>query len=356
MKMKLMSLLLAFAIIISCCSPMALALELTNEEFYILDAERHHEMERLFELRATLEQNFDDNIEEIARIDLQLEQLGVEELSATEVSAVASSGVAPMVIPEPQDYVKYYEERTVTVYNGEQYELQIVTSVPTSSRSALCPSYGFHAETEGMQIADNIEFCATTAEGLIGFYANIASGGVVSQVTDSISHAFTFYDIYNSYIDAITSTTVIDGVECSGLISLAIHEKHIFIKSYGSPDWGYQIMPCISNRVSYEATVLTEGELIVNGVAQANVDSVTFDGVYYSQYYGDVDLDFDGVADLWNDRSDLTRYVSKVFWEYRKYGRTDFLIDHRVKKLRFDWTGGDDVVITIPHVGFGMSY
>ena len=352
MRKKLLSIGLVLIVLVSCCTPAAWAQETSEEGFYIVDAERHQEVERLFELRASLEPNFEDNVEEIAQIDMQLELLGVEEITYDELPTLMFTGVAPRVTPLPRQNVKYLSERIVTVYNGEQYELQIMTSVPENKYSELRPTVQFNVKTDDMREADKIEFCTAAAIGVIGYFTNISTNDVVKAVGNQITSAFTLYDLYHAYEDMISPTTIVHGVECTGYMSLAIHERHVFIKNYGSPDEGYQILGCISNRVSYLATILREGELIVNGVSQPAIDSFDYEGTYYSKYYGSDDLDNDGILDVSNDRAEMAAYVSKEFWEYRKYGWTDFLIDHRITKLTFAWAGGNTIEYSVPYFAY----
>ena len=352
MRKKLLSLGLVLIVLISCCAPVAQANEVLDEEFYIVDAERHQEVERLFELRASLEPNFENNAEEIAQIDMQLKLLGVEEITYDELPSSMTMAVGPRVTPRPRENVKYFHERVVTVYFGQQIEVQIMTSVPTNKDSELMPTVDFSVKTESQKAADNIEFCTTAATGLIGFFTNIKSDGIVKNIAEQVIDTFSLYDLYSAYNDAISPTTVVYGVDCSGKISLSIHERHVFVKYYGSPDEGYQILGCISNRVAYLAKIYTEGNLIVNGVSQPAIDEIDYEGIYYSKYYGSDDLDLDGTLDVYNDREEMLAYVVKAFWEYRNYGKTDFLVDHRIKKLTFDWAGEETVSINIPYFAY----
>lgn len=344
---------LVLTLVLSSCPMPVFAQELSSPEFVILDADRHRQVEALFELRASLTCDFEANADQIAQIDMQLEELGVEEIAHDEFLGTTTENAGTRATPVTQEYVKHYIERVVTVYNGEQYEIQIITSFPTSSKSVLMPSYSFYVETDSMKAADNIELCTTVVSGLIGGYSDKITNEFFSEAITSLTRAFTLYDVYSAYTDAVSPTTVVDGVECVGLISTAIHEKHFYVKSYGAADTT-QILACISNRVSYSATVLSEGELVVNGVAQPDVDDVDFIGTYYSELYGDVDNDFNGKPEITEGRDDVLEWVAKVFWEYRKYGRTDFLLDHRIRKLEFIWAGGNTVTCRIPYNGLGL--
>ncbi|MBQ7345729.1 MAG: hypothetical protein IJW45_06680 [Oscillospiraceae bacterium] len=346
MKLKILSTALAFLALICSMSTVVRA-TVIDGGFLVIDSETHRLVTELLELRGDLEPDFEENLEKINQIDLQLESLGVEVLEDDEYNELVGGNATPLVVPASQQYVKHFSERVITVWNGERYEIQIVTSVPEQKNSALRPSAGFYVKTEEQRAADNIDLLTVTATGLIGAVAS----GPFSTVQSVVTTGFTLYDMYKSWSEAVTPTTVIDGLDNSGLISFAIHEKHMFVKEEGAVDDGNQILGCVSNRVSYTAGLLYEGEGSNGGISKDDIDSMIITGRYYSQYFGTVDENGDGDVESHADYDSMIQRVAKVFWEYRHYGTWDFKVHHRIEKLVFSWAGGNTVVFEVPYNG-----
>lgn len=307
-------------------------------------------------MRAELELDFEANEEAITQIDKELELLGVEEITYPELSEIAEASIEPRITPTAQQYVKHLSERVVAVCNGEQYELQIITSVPTDDDSVLRPSYEFRVQTEAEQLADNVRFCTTLAGGLISLYTMNINGETIlnetfTKVKETVETAFSLYDIYSAYSDAVSPITKVEDADNTGLISIGIHERHVFIKSYGAVDQGNQILMCSSNRVHFDAAVIQEEPFFVGDVSQPNIRTISFEGIYYSQFYSGIDSDGDGINNTSGDRDEMIRYVCNLYWNYRKYGNTNFDVNHRITELLFDWAGGEKIEVSIPYNG-----
>lgn len=303
------------------------AIEMTDNVVVVENSEKHIQVSALLEQRYELCKDYENNEELILDIDARLEQLGVERLSSMDLAEKIGVDASPMVTPKYQQYVDILSERVITVWNGKRYEVQIITCMPNHKDSPLRPSANFEIDTESNKQAQAIQFATAVGEGAI----SLASGGVA----DAISHVFTAYNVLSAYSNLVTPTTVVSGVDNAiGKISLSIIEKYFFIKNEGSPDTGYQIEACVTNKIEYEAKVLYEGDILVDGVSVASVDCLSFGSTIYGQYYDENGFDGKGIT-----RS------AQVFWEYKTYGTSSFQVVFIVDKIRLYFAGGHNVII-----------
>lgn len=303
------------------------AIEMTDNVVVVENCEKHIQVSALLEQRYELCKDYENNEKLVLDIDSRLEQLGVERLSSMDLAEKMGIGASPMVTPEYQRYVDILSERVITVWNGKRYEVQIITCMPNHKDSPLRPSANFEIDTEGNKQAQAIQFATAVGEGAI----SLAGGGVAN----AISQVFTAYNVLSAYSNLVSPTTVVSGVDNAiGKISLSIVEKYYYIKNEGSPDAGNQIEACVTNKVEYEAKVLYEGDILVDGVSVASVDCLSFGSTIYGQYYDEYGLDGKGI----------TR-AAQVFWQYKTYGTTGFQIVFIVDKIRLYFAGGHNVII-----------
>ena len=334
---KLISTVVLISLLLACYCPVRAIDSNVESGPVIIDENKHVAVEKLIDLRGKLILDYENNVNEISKIDEQLALLGVEKLSSAEFAKKLGYSVAPQMIPESQQYVQHLSERLVTVWNGQRYEVQIVTSQPTHRDSVLQPDEYFTIKSEDGIQASQQELVKVMAFGTISH----VGGAAFSSITTGVSIITTAYDAYKSISELLTPVSIVEGVSGVGMISMTITERHYFIKYEGAVDDGNQILGCVANRVEYVVGVMSEGDLIVDGVSQASIKDFHYENSISSQHFEKI---YSGVG-----RS------AEMFWKYKNTGLRDFQTHFLVNDISIDVAGGKTLWVDIPYNGLGFA-
>lgn len=219
------------------------------------------EIEQLFKKRAMLVLDYTKNKKDINQIDKKLQKLGVEFLSGKDVQKKfkqqAPNGVTSQAILPKTKGIQWTSIREITVYRGNEYELQLIRGVPHGNDSPL------------------IQFDHKESKYSKGFKAgckNVLTIGVkeiagkVPKIGGSVSKAITFYDLCKGLKDGVTkTTTTIKGVDCTYDTVIGAEYLYIFIKNKGAKDLGNQIVGYAGNYATFETEVNFKSSYTENG-------------------------------------------------------------------------------------------
>lgn len=266
-----------------------------NEEEVVTDSLQGKTIDELYSIRSSLSLEFDKNKDEIEEIDKRLEQLGVEEISQSEVEeklGIATNNKARISVSSNSN-VKWTSARENYVYRGKSYELQVVRGVPTDGTSSLKRTAG----TDKVFSASS-RFCAS-AKNISRVIVNSVAGKI-PVIGGTLSTLQTFYDVFKNTISGLTSTTMIEPVECTYIINYVTSYKFVFVKYSGDADAGNQILGYVGNDIDYTGQISIGNPVCVNGVWVSGIQNGVVKGNITSPYYN-------GYRDV----------ASNVFWEYK---------------------------------------
>lgn len=329
---------IVLAIIMLAIQPIhVFALELVSTEPTIIDREKHEKIAELMDLRCVLCVDSETNKEHILKIDKELKELGVEEIFADEMAKkLGYPENSIMATPAARTGVTFLSERFVTVWYGERYEVQVVTSSPTvgATSSPLKEKAVIYFESSQKQRADEICFLGVVAQGAY----DVVSNFVTTKYSTYISCAMTFFDVFSGATTALEKSTYVSGIDTSTTVNISFYERHVFIKPEGSSDVGNQILAYCGNKVIYTATVVSPGDILIDGESYPVNDVATITEEYRAQYY-----------------DNYTQRVARVFWEYRNNGVTDFKQYYWTGKITFEGIGDKERTISVPYVSAAWS-
>ncbi len=296
----------------------------------IVSEENEERIDYLFELRGELAVDFAVNEQEIKNIDTELQELGVEFISEEEVNQklgkeVLSKEVSPKNMLRatvlPTKGITWTSTRQITVYRGKEYELQIIRGVCNAADSPLTKTYisGSKKSSSTSAITTNIlQILATSVTGTIPEF-----GGGVNVLK-------TFYDIYKTTINGLSTTSVIGEVTASYTTQVVSEEIFVFIKYSGALDIGNQIMGYMGNKVNYQTVISIPGIITVGGSSYANIETKKQSGTISSPYYSGGYID----------------KASNNFWEY-KNGNSMFEYTFLINRITQKMIGGS-VNLSVP--------
>lgn len=308
-----------------------------NNLVIVHDQEKNNLIDELFALRCELAIDFEKNQEEIAYIDNQLAQLGVETISYAEVQSKAGADVLPNVEFSSSDpNTQWTSRRTVVTYRGQQYELQTIEGIPLNGNSWLRRNdaeVAFAATDIVAGVTEAIEIVSLTALGMIPGLEELSMGvSLLSMIVDAPS----------AIMDSLSTTTVLEDVSGSATLSFSTHVKLIYVKGYGSSD-SYQKLGYFGNYLYFAMSAITvldgpvgdHGSLPVHNVELFN--SFTAYSAYFNDYTKSVE-----------------NYVN-----YRSNNLANYNPDYIMQYLTLDLFGTRDVYlipISTPHVTGLTSY
>lgn len=212
--------------------------------------------------------------------------LGVETLSHTEVQNKIGADVLPMVTVGSSSGINWTSRRVVVTYNGQHFELQIIEGVPTSGSSPLRANYtNIDYEAEGVVagVTNVIKVLGVEAAGNEAVVGPVLATGVnILTLLQDVNHALE---------DALSTTTVIDDVTGTAVVSISVHMKCVFVKPYQTPDYGNQARCYIGSSATYTVSTISIIDVLENGVLNTyhNVSTGTSD-TSTSAYYNDLTL------------------------------------------------------------------
>lgn len=307
------------------------AMEVVNEEPIIINEEVHNEIEQLMEIRSELCMDYEANKELIEKINIRLQDLGVERLSWEEFEQkLVDSDVSPMMIPTPKSGVVIESERFITAWHGERYEIQVVTCSPQQNVSGPLKRTGtLIFESDEKKKADNIAFLQTVVTNA----ASCVSDYDKTNITNGVLTLITAYDIYSCFVEAMSPTTYINGVDASAYLHVNFYERYVFVKLEGALDEGNQILAYCGNKAIYTATISFPTDIIIEGEAIPDVGTVKVTESFLAQYY-----------------DNYTSRVAEIFWNYRR-GVTNFSQYFLLGEITFSAIGSPEHGYTVPLVG-----
>lgn len=277
----------------------------TDGEVIVHDLARNQRIDYLFYLRSQLELDFEKNMEEILRIDQELQELGVENITYEELLLKAGDVAYPMVDVPTSPSTNWMSRRVMVTYAGQHYELQIIEAVPTSTSSPLWIDKGIVSHTAAGFIAGTMNV----------FDAELRSAaGSIPIVGDVITVYNAFAEIAETYDNAFSETTIVESATGVALITLKTHMKYIFVKGYGSAD-NMQLLSYVGNSVYYMITSVTSKPFLIDGELQSKHVSTPYEATEESDFYTDYSVPV------------------KTYYQLRNYVAPAVVVDYSFKTL-----------------------
>ncbi len=316
---KLLSVLLIFTITFSCFAFRVCAADATVSDlnpYAAIYAET--DTDALFQLRATYLLDHEDGQSAIEAIDERLHQLGVEKITSSDVAHLfnnLSSENQPRYTPVSTPGTTWYSQRLINVYNGKEYEVQIITGQMANPQATNSPLYdyipGIVKEYTGWQVGlTNALYVA--APDII-----VSAGSIYAPAVGSVfSAGLTLYDILMAYQEGLTPTSTLDNAAYSFDIILISTMKFAFIKASGAVDTGNQIL-------GYAGTE-------VKCAVKINIPRVSENLV---PYYESVEY-ADTITSYGFDNYAIRAIASQNFWNY-KLGYTELDQYYLIHKIPF---------------------
>ena len=237
-------------------------------------------IEELQDKRIQLCYNYEENQEEIEKLDNELESLGVVELTANEVAAKmgeeneATSPNARVAVYPATDGEVWTSSRVCVAYRGKIIELQILVANPkyeaTSATSELI------SRTERSTHAVNVK--AATQELLKAIGQNIVEGvveGVAAKhpvIGGAIATGVTVMEWAEIFISELSTSTVIDNLDTSYIINQRGETKKVYAKYQGLSD-NYQILAYMGNKSSITVEVIAPAIYVGNEYLKSQMTS-----------------------------------------------------------------------------------
>ena len=248
-----------------------------GEEVIVHDLARNQRIDELFYLRGQLEAKFEENIEEILRIDQELQQLGVETLTNAEVMSKMDNTALPMVELPTSPSTNWTSRRVMVTYAGQHYDLQIIEAVPTSTSSWLWKTNAVVSHTAEGFMAGALSVFDARLRSAVGSVPIV--GGVVTAYD-------AFAEIAEMHNIAYSETTIVESATGVAIIDMKTHMKFIYVKGYGSGD-NMQLLSYVGNSVYYLITSTTSQPFMINGELQPKHVTVPYEATEESDYYTD---------------------------------------------------------------------
>lgn len=280
---RIIALLLTISILsVTILSASAETISADSNVVIVHDQEKNERIDEFFAIRSQLELDYEENRDLIERIDIELALLGVETITYGEVLQKLGVDAAPNVSIGTMVATDWTSRRTVVTYNGQQYELQIIEGVPADDGTMNSPLEGLSAEV-------SYQAAGRTAGAIeIAKVLGVTAMGADPYVGSVLTIATTIYDMLKAADASLTTSTVMNNVEGTALLSMTTHMKYIFVKGYGSSDQ-YQILCYLGNYVSYKFVTTTYYDIPGDGdpepvpvYYESSRDSAN--SAYYSDY------------------------------------------------------------------------
>lgn len=320
---RLISLILIISILYVCTIPTSAICISENSDLVVIhDKEKNERIDALFAYRAELEIDYDENMEQINKIDLELAKLGVENISGAELLNKLGVDALPAVNVTFTSSTSWTSRRIIVSFRSTQYELQIIEGMPIDGEgenSPLeCTSVGVTYEAAGAAAG------AIEAVKVLGAVAL----GEAPVVGDALTVMMTAYDLLKVGWDSIKTSTVIDDITGSITVTMTTHMKYIFVKSYGSSD-DYQILCYIGNYVNYLYTSVIPYDIPNDGEGSIHITYTSDKDVIHSAYYNDYSV------------------ATNNYYNARNNPTTEMIFMYNVTYLRL-WLRGQKIRFSVP--------
>ena len=252
MNKKILSLFMAVAMVFSFSIP-AFASEIAKNDYITVEELNayHNEVRTLQSQRSLLQMeqyeitnngistaSLATQNAKLKEVDEKLEKLGVREVSLSELSFVTKS--RSIEVPEPGNERWELEEYTNVLYNGDKYDVSVLTAQSTNANSML-----YDADAKILHASPGIE--AGTAN-----YLRIvvtATSGTVGTI------AGTIYDAVVTTISNLKKSTVIENVSATYNWQCDTLMHFVYVKRSDAP--GDPILSYVYNEVNTSAVGVT---------------------------------------------------------------------------------------------------
>lgn len=252
----LLTIILLYSFVLSFTSFAAeMPTQLSEIEFNAAAEQKQKEIDSLFSKKANLINK--RQIVDLAVIDKQLAELGVEQLSSKEVEERFGNSpeITPYVSKPTSSNVLWYSNTIDYLLNGKKYTVQTLTAQAHPSKSSNLKHTGnITLKTSGNAkagVLNALKIAATSAVGL----------------NTKASVILTFYDIAKAYVSGISKTSVVTGVSASYTYSNTITASFKYVKLKGQSD-SYQNLSFISTKASTYVMYSIPNFQFVNGTTK----------------------------------------------------------------------------------------
>lgn len=282
--------------------------------------------DQLFALRAKLLTDPDTVPEDIKKIDQQLLASGVEAISHEEVAEKLGIVDQPMYDVYSTSDTRWFSERFINVWNGQRFEVQIITGQGILEGSPL-------NRYDMTYRRSYVSFSAAIGKALQVVIEDIITESIeeISPTTSTVlSSGISMNTLINTFIEEMTTDVTVTNLSFSCHINLATTMRYAFVKYEGAVDEGNQILACESNAVSFTALFVQPTYDVTTGdIVKADFETV--------DYYGEVES-------YGFDVNDCRLIAAETFWTYKN------------ANANFDVMSIYHQMTTIPLVVFNTTY
>lgn len=242
--------------------------------------DQKEKIDALYKKQSELYLDFNKNKSEIAGIDYRLKKLGVKEVSFSEVKKLFDRNsentlkVQPYMDIPSEKGVIWTSERYVHSYNGKLYEIKEIRARPSSEDSPL------------YRESDRFERSATnvnSTDKVIGILAkNLA--GYLPEIGGALGLGITVNDVIQDLVGEKPSG-IIDNIKANCLIGITSSYVYDFVKPYGVPDGGRQILGYSGNEYSLVAGLQVLHLKVSGKKLKPDIKQGKYNGFGYSPFY-----------------------------------------------------------------------
>ena len=242
--------------------------------------DQKEKIDALYKKQSELYLDFNKNKDEIARIDYMLKKLGVKEVSFSEVKKLFDRNSESTLKAQPYAHipnekgVKWTSARYVHSYNGKLYEIQEIRARPSSENSPL-----YRGSDRFERSATNVN----STDKVIGILAkNLA--GYLPEIGGALGLGITVNDIIQDLFGEKPSG-IIDNIKANCLIGITSSYVYDFVKPYGVPDGGRQILGYSGNEYSLVAGLQVVHLKVSGKKLKPVIKQGRYNGFGYSPFY-----------------------------------------------------------------------
>ena len=254
------------------------------------------QIENLQNERNKLFEDYEENIDEIEKIDGELERLGAIELSNEEAMVKMGEGEegvfskARVATYPTSSGVVWSSFRFCVAYNGKIIELQTLVGKPQSGatssaliseKTLVVTSGGFEAGVRNLLFAISQKVVGCTPE-----------------IGGDLAKAITVYSWAKAYISGISSKTLVSNVKETYIISQLGETKIVFAKYQGSAD-STQILAYKGNKTNVTVTSVCSSWPQYSSYIEHTAKTIK--GTYASPKYS----------------SEYKSYAAKLYYNYK---------------------------------------
>lgn len=240
---------------------------------------RKAKIDSLYKKRNELCIDFNKNRKEIDMIDNDLKKLGVEKISYYEFKTIMGQShdgleVQPFIDVPSESGVSWTSTRYVYVHLGKQYEIQEIRAVQGDYNGPL-----YRTDIVYKRNVSNVEKSANVAKiiatSTVGFLPKI--GGVLGA---GVTIGQAIADLFG-----MEAAGIIKNVEVSCTVAITAEYVYDFVKPYGVPDAGRQVLGYVGNGCDLY-TAVNISHCVFNGKKfKPLITAKTYEGSTKSAFY-----------------------------------------------------------------------